>query len=266
MRKIDVSKLSDLVSEHTNEEIRENRVACKEVVVSQDGKCVFHSVYGTDLSDGSAVEKGRIYRAASMTKPITAVAVLQMIDRGLLNLEDKVSKFFPEAKDLKVAQVRDNKIVGCVPCEREVVVRNLLSHSCGIVCPPVEGILGGTNRTMPLNEAIRDILSKPLSFEPDSAQCYTTEAYDVAAGIVQILSDRPFDEYLRENIFEPLGMENTTFCPTDAQWKRIIPMHRRTADGQSAIAVRPDGCVFENYLPERMPAGAGLATTADDYI
>ena len=267
MKKIDVQKLEYLISKQTNEELFENRIACKEVIVYQEGRCVFSTVFGTDLFTGTAANKGMIYRAASMTKPITSVAVLQLIDKHLLSLDDKVSKFFPKAKDLKVAKVNDNKIVDYLPCEREITIRNLLSHTSGIGCQPVSDILGVTNNTLSLDEAINDILSKPLSFEPDSSQSYSpTEAFDIAAGIVQIVSDCPFDEYLKKNIFAPLKMVNTTFSPTDLQWKNIVAMHNRTNEGKSEISVRPEGCVFENYLPKRMPAGAGLITTAEDYI
>lgn len=267
MRKINAQKLEQLISKHTNEELYNNDVACKEVIVNQDGKCVFSAVFGTNLVDGTAAEKGMIYRAASMTKPITAVAVLQLIDKQLLSLDDKISSFFPKAKDLRVAKVIDNQIVDYLPCQREITVRNLLSHTSGIGCSPVSDILNGTNNTMSLDEAIQDILSKPLSFEPDSSQYYSaTEAFDIAAGIVQIVSDRTFDEYLKKNIFDPLEMTNTTFSPTEMQWKNVVAMHNRTKEGENTISQRPAGCVFENYLPKRMTAGAGLVTTAEDYI
>lgn len=267
MRKINAQKLGDLISKHTNEELCGNKVACKEVIVYQDGRCVFSTVFGTDLFDATPARKEMIYRAASMTKPITTVAVLQLLDKHLLSLDDKVSKFFPKAKDLKIAKIEDNEIIDYLPCEKEITIRNLLSHTSGIGCSPVSDILGATNNTLPFDDAIDDILSKPLSFEPDSAQSYSaTEAFDIAAGIVQKISDRPFDEYLDTNVFAPLEMVNTTFCPTKAQWKNVVAMHTRTKEGENGIVDRPEGCVFENYISKRMPAGAGLATTAEDYI
>ena len=267
MRKIDAQKLGYLVSKHTNEELAENKIGCKEVIVHQDGKCVYSGVFGNRSVGGEKARSGLIYRAASMTKPVTAVAVLTLVDKGLLRLDDKVSTFFPKAKNLKVAEVKDEKIVAHKKLQKEITVENLLTHTSGVGCSPVVDILGCKNNALPLDDAIEDILSKPLSFEPDSAQCYgTTEAFDLAAGIVQKVSGRPFDVYLKENIFEPLEMINTTFAPTDAQWKNTVSMHNRTDDGKSENAPVISGCVFENFLPARMPAGAGLVTTADDYI
>ncbi len=267
VKPIDSQKLSSLISAHTNEELSENKIGSKEVIVHQDGQCIYKGVFGTGSVDGAAAKPGMLYRAASMTKPITAVAVLQLIDKGLLCPEDKVSRFFPAAKDMKVAVVENGRIASLVPLKREITVGNLLSHTSGIGCEPVNSILGCTNNTLSLDEAIEDIFSKPLSFEPDSSQSYSaTEAFDVAAGIVQKITDRRFDEYLQENIFTPLEMTNTTFSPTDEQWSRTVPMHNRSGSGESEIAPTSAGCVFEGYLPKRMPAGAGLITTADDYI
>lgn len=267
MKKINSQKLGYLISEHTKQELDENKIGCKEVIVHQDGECVYANVFGTISVGGDAAKKGMLYRAASMTKPITCAAVLQLVDRGLIGLDDKVSKFYPKAKDLKVALVEDNRIVSCVPLKKEITVRNLLSHTSGIGCEPVTNIFVGTNDNLSLDAAIEDIFTKPLAFEPDSAECYSaTEAFDIAAGIVQKISDCSFDMYLKENIFEPLGMVNTTFCPTDEQWKNVVDMHNRTEDGKSEKSIMPEGCVFGGFLTKRMPAGAGLVTTAEDYI
>ena len=266
MKKLDGKKLEALISAHTNDELRENRIGCKEVLIHQDGECVYSAVFGKRSVGGEAARRGLIYRAASMTKPITAVAVLQLFDKGLLSLDDKISKYYPKAASLKVATVRDGKIVSLSPLKREITVENLLSHTSGIGCSPVADILGSDN-AVPLDEAIDGILSKPVSFEPDSAERYgTTEAFDIAAGIVGKVSGMPFDEYLKNNLFEPLEMVNTTFCPTKEQWENTVVMHGRTKEGKSENAVTESGCVFEDYSTRRMPAGAGLVTTADDYM
>lgn len=267
MKKIDSQKLELLISQHTNQELSENKIGCKEVIVHQDGECVYSGVFGTKSVGGEVAQKGLLYRAASMTKPITVTAVLQLVDKGLLSLDDKISKFYPKAKDLKVAIVEDEKIVSCVPIKKEITVRNLLSHTSGIGSGPITSIIGCTNNSLSLDDAIEDILTKPLAFEPESTECYcATEAFDIAAGIVQKLADRPFDVYLKENVFNPLGMVNTTFSPTDEQWENLVVMHNRTDDGKSENSKRPEGCVFDGFSTKRMPAGAGLVTTADDYI
>ena len=267
MRLIDRRKLEELIMRHAEAELRENRIGCKEVIVHQDGECVYRGVFGAAASGGAAAAPGMIYRAASMTKPVTAAAVLQLADCGLLSPEDKVSKYYPAAADLKVARTDNGRIVSLTPVKNEPTVRDLLCHMSGIGCEPVTLIIPCRNNELSLDEAIEDVLSKPLAFEPGSSECYSaTEAFDIAAGIVQKVSGLPFDEYLRKNITGPLGMDDTTFCPTPAQWEKTVAMHSRTADGKSENARMPEGCVFDGFLTRRMPAGAGLVTTADDYI
>ncbi len=267
MKIIDREKLDTKISQHTNAELKENKIGCKEIIVHQNGECVYRGVFGRKSVGGDIAEQGLIYRTASMTKPITAAAVLKLVDKGLLSLDDKVSRFYPQAKDLKVATVENNKIVSLAPIKRELTVGNLLSHTSGIGCEPVAEIIGCTNNTLSLDDAIADILSKPLSFEPDSSQCYgATESFDVAAGIVEKISGCSYDVFLKENIFDPVGMTDTTFCPTKEQWDRIVTMHNRIDENKSENHSMPEGCIFDSFLTKRMPAGAGLVTTADDYI
>lgn len=267
MKKLDSKKLELLISSHTNQELSENKIGSKEVIIHQDGECVYKDVFGAKSVGGEKADFGLLYRAASMTKPITTVAVLQLVDKGLISLDDEISRFYPEAKNLKVAVIEDGKIVSTVPLEKEITVRNLLSHTSGIGCEPITNILVCTNDKLSFDDAIGDIFSKPLAFQPDSRECYSaTEAFDIAAGIVQMVAKCPFEQYLKENVFEPLGMSNTTFCPTDEQWANTVTMHSLTTDGKSENETMPTDCVFEHFTTKRAPAGAGLVTTADDYI
>ncbi|MBQ7637935.1 MAG: beta-lactamase family protein, partial [Clostridia bacterium] len=131
---------------------------------------------------------------------------------------------------------------------------------------PVDAVLSSTAK-MPHKEAVEAITGNPLSFDPRTSQAYSaTDAFDVAAGIVEMISDMPFDEYLKKNIFDPLEMKDTTFAPSSEQWSRMVPMHNRTKDGENQEVPMPEGCVFADFIPERMMAGGGLAVTAQDYI
>ncbi len=267
MKTINAEKLRESIRAHAGSELRENRVGAKEVIVRQDGKEIYHGLFGSARVGGPPLESGMLYRAASMTKPITAAAVLQLADRGMLDIDEEASRYYPELKTAQVAVIADGRIAGLRPARGVIRVSDLLSHTGGIGCSPVSEVMPEDDGRLSFEQALKRILSRPLSFDPGTAQAYSaTQAFDLAAGIVALVSGIPFDEYLKENIFEPLGMTDTTFAPDESQRERIVTMHDRTPDGQSADTQMPEGCVFESYLPERTAAGAGLASTAEDYM
>lgn len=267
MKTLDLKKLEQLITAQTEEEIKNGVLSGKEILIHQNGEEVFHKVFGNKSADGTPLEANMIFRAASMTKPITAAAVLILVDRGLLDLDEPIKTFFPKAENLKMAELDDGKIKSLRPVRNQVTVRHLLTHSSGIGSEPLCGIVNKPNFNMPFADAVESILDNPISFEPGREQCYSaTEAFDVAARIVEIVTGMAFDEFLKENLFIPLGMENTTFAPTKEQWKNVVAMHAKSADGTIYDDNMIENCVFVNYLPERRPAGAGLATTAEDYV
>ncbi len=264
MREINVGMLTELVTRHAQDEIRENKVSVKEIIVHQNGNRVYHGLFGA--TEAQARER-IIFRAASMTKPITSAAVSILADRGLLDLDRPAYDYYPQMKHLHVAEIKDNKIISLRPVKNTIRVRDLLSHTSGIGCAPLFTTLEHSGLNLSLQQAVETILTHPLSFEPLTDQAYSaTDAFDIAAGIAEIVSGVPFDEFLEENLFKPLGMTDTTFSPTPEQWKRFIPMHNRTKDGRSETVSMPEGDVFETASPKRCLAGGGLCVTAEDYI
>ena len=266
MKRIDEEGLAWRIRAHAAAELREGKIGGKEIVVCQNGRRVYHGAFGA-AADRQGRPNNAIYRLASMTKPVTAAAVLQLWDRGLLDLQAPAALYYPELAHMEVATVRNGAIVSRTPAKNGIRVSDLLSHTSGIGCAPVAEILGGFTARLTLREAIGAILSAPLSFEPRTAQAYCpTAPFDLAAGIVEQVSGTAFDEYLRKNLFGPLHMTDATFAPTPAQQARTAPMFDRTEAGACVVSSVTAGCVFENYIPERLAAGAGLAATAEDYV
>ena len=267
MKTLHIDMLSALIEAHTEAELSENKIGGKEIIIHHNGSPVYHRIFGYASERERDPEYRMVYRAASMTKPITAVAVAQLADSGRLDLDGPASRYYPQMEHMQVAEVKNGAIVALHPAKNEIRVSDLLSHTSGVGSSPVFEILSNENKKLPLKAAVQKIARDPLAFEPRTNQSYSpTDAFDLAAGIVEMVSGMDYNDYLEKNIFAPLGMTDTTFAPTPAQWDRMAPMHDRTADGQSAIAQMPAGCVFEDYVPERMAAGAGIATTAADYI
>ncbi len=191
---------------------------------------------------------------------------MQLVDLGQLDLKEPISRYYPAMEHMQVAAVENGKITSLRPAQNTMRVVDLLCHVSGVGSEPVLSALKETTSNMPLKEAVQIIAAQPLAFEPRTAQAYSpTAAFDLAAGIVEQVSGQSFGEYLHRNLFEPLGMVDTTFTPNTEQWARMAPMHNRNEQGQSEIADMPGDSVFADYCPERMAAGAGLATTAEDY-
>lgn len=264
MKKINVEKLSELIASHAREELADNKIGVKEIIVHQEGRRVYHGIFCAPEADKA---KRLLFRAASMTKPVTAAAVAQLADRGLLDLREPAYNYYPQMKDMQVATVENGEIVSLRPAKNVIRISDLLCHTSGIGSAPVFETMDQSGPRLPLQEAVQAILTHPLAFEPRTAQAYSpSDAFDVAAGIVEQVSGMSFAAYLQQNLFGPLHMVDTTFGPGEEQWKRMVPMHSRTKEGESKTVPMPRECVFDIFLPERMLAGAGLAVTAEDYI
>ena len=230
--------------------------------VWQDGEEVYRNHFGSEASEYT------IYRLASMTKPITSVAALQQIEAGKLALTDTVDKFYPEFRNTPMVGAVNGQLVEIGKPERMPTVMHLLTHSSGIGGGEVESLQHRAKTTednATLQNAVGYFALSGMNYEPFTNVAYSgTAAFDVLAGILEKITDMPYDEYLKIAIFEPCGMADTTFAPTDAQWQRMIPMHDRV-DGKSTIGHTWEGCVFENVPVTHFAGGAGLASTLEDY-
>lgn len=230
--------------------------------VWQDGEAVYRKHFGPDASESA------IYRLASMTKPITAVAVLQQIEAGKLALTDTVDRFYPEFRNTPMVAVQNGKLVEVGRPEKLPTVMHLLTHSSGIGGGEAESLQHRAKTAEDnalLQNSVRYFAASGLNYEPFTNVVYSgTAAFDVLAGILERVTDMPYDEYLKTAILDPCGMADTTFAPTAAQWQRMIPMHDRV-DGKNAVGYTWDGCVFENVPVTHFLGGAGLASTLEDY-
>ena len=236
-------------------------------LVARKGRVVHFEAQGDmDLGTHAPMRKDAIFRMASATKPVTAVAILMLIEEGKVGLSDPVSKYIPEFKGMKVA-VEEGTGIKLEPARREVTIRDLLTHTSGLASggPGIKsagpefsrpGALGAT-----LAEGATKFATLPLDFQPGTKWRYSGLAgIDVLARIVEVASGKPFDGFLRERIFEPLGMADTAF---------VVPADRK--DRQASVHASKDGKLVpvESYIkfPDTWPSGAGgLSSTAADYF
>jgi CubicO group peptidase (beta-lactamase class C family) len=205
-----------------------------------------------ELETQSPMREDTLFWIASMTKPVTGAAVMMLQDAGKLSVDDPVSKFLPEFKQLKDAAGK----------EVVITLKHCLTHSSGLseVGPEESGDITTLKDLMPL------IVAKPVLFPPGSKWQYSQTSINTAARVVEVVSGLSFPDFLDQRLFTPLGMKDTTFYPTEDQAKRIAVSYSRNAVGDLEKA----GLMFLGKAPlasrDRYPrANGGLFSTAADY-
>ena len=260
MKIIDREKLAVSIERRINEDIKLCNVGGASVLVAQDGEVIYKKHFGSSDTEGAEVTDGTLFRLASMTKPVTAVAAMILVDRGLLSLDSTVDSFYPAFKNVRVFKSGE-AVTG-------ITVKHLLTHTSGIGSGAAwnESYRVLTDSDTENVQSFVDFLSaQPISFLPGTKTEYSgVGAFSVLTGIIQQISGIPFSEFLSKEIFEPLGMTDTTFEPSEEQWERLIGMHGKE-DGKSVVGRTWDGCVFEKFPPKSYLGGAGLVSSLSDY-
>ena len=238
-------------------------------VVARRGRVAHFEAHGLmDIEANAPMRKDTIFPIASMTKPVTAVAILMLVEEGKIRLSDPVSRFIPEFKDTKVAMPRSDAAGGIytVPARRDVTVHDLITHTSGLGS-------GGAASEATARIAPRDLTgtvadwtaalgAAPLDFQPGTRWAYSGLAgIDTLGRIVEVASGLTFDEFLRQRVFEPLGMKDTTFNVPEDKKARVVTLYSRTPEG---LELRPvPAWVGTTTLHG---GGGGLWSTAADYL
>ena len=261
MKHLSQENLATTIEKRALEDIEACNIGGVSILVAQDGDIIYKGHFSnTDLGD--AVSDRTLFRLASMTKPITAVATMILADRGLLSPEDTVDKFYGKFSSVKLLG-SETKI------PTKITVEHLLTHTSGIGSRDVwsETVKQMTAENIADVEIFVDLLAdQPLAFIPGTEQAYSgIGAFSVLTGIIQKVTDMPFPEFLKKEIFELCAMTDTTFEPSDEQWARLITMHNKK-DGKSTVGKTYDRCVIE-YFPTQNPlGGGGLISSLSDYL
>ena len=166
-------------------------------LVATRGKVVHLEAVGlADVATGQAMTKDSIFAVASMTKPITATALMILQDEGKLSVDEPVAKYIPQFKDVALASG---------PAKSEMTIRHLMTHTSG---------LGGEQRCIgSLKATAEELATRKLSFEPGTKWQYSP-GLNVCGRIIEVVSGQPYEQFLAERIFNPLKMVDTTFTPT----------------------------------------------------
>jgi CubicO group peptidase (beta-lactamase class C family) len=246
-------------------------------VVSRRGEAHVDVIGATAVDGGGPVQRDTIFRISSMTKPVTGVATMILLEECVLRLDEPVDRLLPELADRQVVRRIDGPVDDTVPANRPITVRDLLTFRMGFggyfgPCPvndlaaPLELSVGPPQPALPPepDEWMRRFSTLPLMCQPGERWLYHTGA-DVLGVLIARAAGQPFEAFLRERIFEPLGMKDTAFSvPPDAVDRLATSYVTNPQTGALQLFDAPTG---QWSTPPAFPSGgAGLVSTADDYL
>lgn len=249
-------------------------------IVGRRGKVAHHAAQGVmDRDSKQPMTPGSMFRIASMTKPVVGVAVMMLVEEGKLHLTDPVARYIPEFRDMKVAVPQPagggagaGNAAGAaprfytVPAQRAITIKDLLTHTSGLGSGPmsnseIEKVARKEGETLAVY--IPRLGSTALEFQPGSRWAYSPGAgFETLGRIIEIASGEKLDQFFRGHIFEPLGMKDITFWPTDAQMPRVATVYGRGANGLTRTPTPNDTLSRNVYFR----GSGGLYSTAEDYI
>ncbi len=211
--------------------IDNKRIAGAVTLVMRQGRVAWLKSQGMmDREAGKPMRPDAIFRICSMTKPITSVAVMMLYEEGFFQLEDPISKYLPEFKNMKVLVKPQSGEPYTVPATKEITIRDLLRHTSGIAyhwndtMGPLYKTANVAHGALPydgtLEDSIKRLASVPLLFSPGERWEYGL-GVDVLGRLVEVVSGKSLDEFFRTRIFEPLGMKDTYFYPPEDKLPRL---------------------------------------------
>ena len=217
------------------------------------------------------IKLDNVFMQCSQTKGFCGVTIAKLVEEGKISLDDPVSKYLPEFKELWVLDSEKDGIKTLHKAKNVLTVRMVLNHTggfpfeCSAKRSDVRG--GGWSGGAPLRQVASIAAGSPISFEPGTKDQYSNTGIDIGAAIVEVVTGMKWENYLKKEVLDPLGMKSTWFWPTDKQLKTQIEMYDVKA-GQKAVYRLENGWEQRPYNDSHVfaSAGAGLWTTANDQL
>jgi CubicO group peptidase (beta-lactamase class C family) len=270
---IDFSKIDSTI----NAEITQHNIAGGVALIAKNGKIVHYKAYGFANIDASVkMQENAIFRIASQTKAIISVAVLQLVEKGKIRLEDPIEKYFPDFSNQKV-YVKQADTLALVDRKRAITIRDLLTHQSGISSADEYPYLqkefvkyglsnNGFNQYANLSAEIAQIAKMPLAHQPGARFSYGLST-NVLGGLIELITKQCLSKYLADHIFKPLGMEDTYFYLPKSKQNRLVEIYIKL-DNRLVAADRSKMPVDYPLLNNStyFSAIGGLVSTTKDYF
>lgn len=216
-----------------------------------------------DRENKIAMTKDRLFWIASMTKPMTAAALMLLVDEGKVKLDDPIEKYLPEFKSVMVVAEQSKDQVVLKKPKRAPTLRDCLRHTSGMPFgsalenPTIDGLL--------LRDAVRSYAITPLPYEPGTKHVYSNAGINTAGRVIEVASGMSYEDFMAKRLFAPLGMTDTTWRPAGEQLKRVAKTYTPTKDGKSLepMPIRPLMHPLSDAKRQPCPGG-GLFSTAKD--
>ena len=279
-----LARIRPVIEKH----VADDRLAGALTLIARRGEVVHGECVGVmDRESGKAMQADTIFRIFSMTKPIVCVGLMMLYEQGHFQLFDPVSKYIPAFEDLKVYAGEGASGVELIDPEREVMIRDLLTHTSGLTYHWLENGRveemyreAGVCAEKPLAEFVADLLKLPLAFQPGTSFRYSF-SQDVVAFLIEVLSGQTLDIYLREQLFDPLGMADTGYYVPQEKQDRFavqygsgdilqpdMTVSKWYGDAEDGVNKRISGPAdsLESKPHGVFRGGHGLVSTAPDYM
>ena len=255
-------------------EIDQKQLAGAVTILARHGRVVEYQTYGQrDIATNTPITKDTIFRAYSMTKPVTGVAMMILYEQGKWLPSDPISKFIPEFAHLKVFKGVDaeGKMILVDP-DHAPTMRELMTHTAGFTYGSMGNTLvdqayrdANVMHSQTLQEMIDKLAKLPLLYQPGKGWTYSC-SMDIQGYIVEKLSGQPLPDFMRDHIFVPLGMKDTAFYVSAERRSRFATNYKGTPNGGITTDAAGGGTPTDYATEPTMPSGGGgLVTTIEDY-
>ena len=270
MRRINKERLEKTLRDRLQYQLENNLLNAVQLLVLQDGQTVCSLCEGfQNWKTKEPLRPDAMFRLASMTKPVAAVAALIAEDKGYFKITDKVEAHLPAFANMYVAKQVGEAVVPGEKNTTPLRIHHLLSHCSGIMPDTPIGLQQLAAVPKYAQQSIAAMTeyaaAQPLAFAPETYSAYSPfAAFDIVAKIIENKSDMPYAAFVKQNIFDPLGIADITYHPTEDQWQRLVMLTERIGE-HTFLPLDFGKHTFEAYPLTYTCAGAGLAGSIADY-